>query len=45
MVVGWYSIGGETYYFTAQGKMVKGNVVIDGKEYLFNDNGTYVKKL
>ena len=38
---GWITNSGYTYYFDSEGKMVTGNINIDGVDYYFNPNGTW----
>ena len=41
---GWKNIGGNTYYYTIDGTMLTGHQIIKGKHYLFNYNGSLIKK-
>lgn len=40
---GWQTIGGKTYYFTAQGEKVTGEQVIQGARYQFASDGSLVQ--
>lgn len=41
---GWKKTGGVTYYYTSDGTMLTGHQTIKGKHYLFNDDGSLIKK-
>ena len=43
MAIGWQSIGGNTYYFRNWGGMITGKQVIDGKTYVFDEDGKLVQ--
>ena len=43
MAIGWQSIGGNTYYFRSWGGMITGKQVIDGKTYVFDEDGKLVQ--
>ena len=43
MAIGWQSIGGNTYYFRSWGCMITGKQVIDGKTYVFDEDGKLVQ--
>lgn len=36
---GWATISGNRYYYTSEGRRVRGDQVIDGRHYYFNDKG------
>ena len=43
MAIGWQSIGGNTYYFRSWGGMITGKQVINGKTYVFDEDGKLVQ--
>ena len=43
MAIGWQSIGGNTYYFRSWGGIITGKQVIDGKTYVFDEDGKLVQ--
>ena len=43
MAIGWQSIGGNTYYFRSWGGMITGKQVINGKTYVFDEDGRLVQ--
>ena len=43
MAIGWQSIGGNTYYFRNWGGMITGKQVINGKTYVFDEDGKLVQ--
>jgi len=42
MLTGWYFGQDAAYYLGEDGAMVTGNVIIDGEEYIFDDNGILI---
>ncbi len=41
---GWKKIDGKTYYISKKGNMLTGHHKIKGKHYLFNEDGSLIKK-
>ena len=43
MVTGWLNLSGTWYYVNVNGAMLIGTHVIDGNNYIFDQNGAWVE--